>query len=54
MLKNWISATLKPVAPLRFDLKIAKGYQLVFAEENGKIVSATFDQPNGKFTAKRK
>ena len=45
---------LVPVAPLRFDLKIAKGYQLVFAEENGKIVTATFDQPNGKFTAKRK
>ncbi len=45
---------LVPVAPLRFDLKIAKGYQLVFAEENGKVVSATFDQPNGKFTAKRK
>lgn len=45
---------LVPVAPLKFDLKIAKGYQLVFAEENGKIISATFDQPNGKFTAKRK
>ena len=45
---------LVPVAPLQFDLKIAKGYQLVFAEENGKVVSATFDQPNGKFTAKRK
>ena len=45
---------LVPVAALRFDLKIAKGYQLVFAEENGKVVSATFDQPNGKFTAKRK
>lgn len=45
---------LVPVAPLKFDLKVAKGYQLVFAEEKGKIVTATFDQPNGKFTAKRK
>ncbi|HOY18385.1 MAG TPA: serine hydrolase [Haliscomenobacter sp.] len=45
---------LVPVGPHKFDLKVAKGYQLIFAEEAGKIISATFDQPNGKFTAKRK
>lgn len=45
---------LVPVEPNKFDLKIAKGYRLIFTEENGKIVAATFDQPNGKFTAKRK
>jgi CubicO group peptidase (beta-lactamase class C family) len=42
------------VGPHKFDFKALKGYQLVFGEENKKITTATFDQPNGKFTAKRK
>ena len=37
----------------KFNFKILDGFKVEFTEENGKIVSLTFIQPNGNFTAKR-
>ncbi len=46
---------LAPVEINKFDLKILKGYSVVFEEnEKGEIVACKFIQPNGTFVAKRK
>ncbi len=45
---------LVPAKKDEFDLKIAKGYSVKFEVEQNKVVSLTFVQPNGNFTAKKK
>lgn len=46
---------LVPTDKNKFDLKILKGYSVLFNEnEKGEMTSASFIQPNGTFKAKRK
>jgi hypothetical protein len=46
---------LVPVDKNKFDLKIIKGYSVLFEENNkGEIISCNFIQPNGTFKAKKK
>lgn len=46
---------LIPVEKNKFDLKVVKGYSVLFDEnEKGEIAAASFIQPNGTFKAKRK
>ncbi|HWR32841.1 MAG TPA: hypothetical protein VN451_04925, partial [Chitinophagaceae bacterium] len=46
---------LIPVEKNKFDLKVMRGYSVVFEEnEKGEIIAASFVQPNGIFKAKRK
>ncbi len=46
--------TLVPSGEHKFDLKGLKGYSVLFSVEADKADKATFMQPNGNFTAKRK
>ena len=46
---------LVPAKKDEFDLKVAKGYSVRFeVNEQNKVLSMTFIQPNGNFKAKRK
>jgi len=45
---------LVPTEKNKFDLKILKGYSIVFDEnDKGEITNLTFVQPNGNFKAKK-
>ncbi|MBS1656424.1 MAG: serine hydrolase, partial [Bacteroidetes bacterium] len=46
---------LVPTDTNKFALKILSGYSVEFEENNkGEVISATFNQPNGKFKATKK
>jgi CubicO group peptidase (beta-lactamase class C family) len=46
---------LVPVDKNKFDLKILKGYSVLFEEnDKGEMISCSFIQPNGTFKAKKK
>jgi len=46
---------LVPVGNLKFDLKVLKGYSVLFEEnDKGEIIAVSFVQPNGTFKATKK
>lgn len=51
---DWELVALKKAHTFNFKDKRLKGYQMIFTLKKDKVTEATFHQPNGIFTAKRK